>query len=459
LQSTERRSCTRRRRTGKFCQVQVEETARKEREKPSKRPGQTGGFGKIPSKYVSSNLLTPQELTVLAYRSMHTDERTSWGCNYAKMMRPRQGNKIVSSGLSKDVLRRALKGLQGKGPMEREQGPRNCKGRGRGYAVDRLTFDEPKSNYVIAEPDLLDGSLTPSQITIALLLRHRGTKGLLPWQIVKRLECSRPTANKVIRKLESVGIAKNFGTDTAPFWALSSVKNSGVKRTGGKTAGVKTTGNTHRTRLSLTSVPHGPFDPHVKASPAVCEEGPKGTDEDEQGPLAQATNDLIAATNATFEVRLGMLPAKRSGMVMDREGREVRISEKDRKSIEALGGDVEELFDRAMAQKAKGKKPIGCVVKYMIGMAKNDAATALGTEPGVVQEIITGNTHARKAALAKATGGKPKPSAAVLRGRARTTAPRSDGAALMASLERLQQGRRPCQEPALVKAEERRFSL
>jgi hypothetical protein len=415
--------------------------------KRSKRPGQTGGFGKIPSKYVSSNLLTPQELTVVAYRSMHTDERTAWGCNYAKMMRPRQGNKIASSGLSKGLLGVALKGVQDKGVMEREQGPRNCKGRGRGYAVDRLTFDEPKSNYVIAEPDLLDGTLTPCQITIALLLRYRGSRGLLPWQIVKRLECSRPTANKVIRKLESVGIAKNFGSETAPFWALSSVKNPGVKRTGGKTAGVKTTGSTHRTRLSLTSVPHEPFDSHVKASPACCDEGPKGIDEDERGPLASATSELIAATNATFEVRHGMLPAKRSGMVMDREGARPRISDMDRKAIEALGGDVEDLYDRTMVQKAKakseGKKPIGCVVKYMIGIAKRDAATTLGTELGVGQEIITGNTHARKAALAKATGGKPKPSAAVLRDRARTTAPRSDGGALMASLERLQQGRRP----------------
>ena len=211
-----------------------------------------------------------------------------------------------------------------------------------------------------------------------------------------------------------------------------------------KTTHSKKVHHTHSVKLSHNVSPLHTEKTNTQSAtrPALETSGASGTDAAENGPLAQASNDLIAATEATFEARLGMLPAKRPPMVMDREGAEVRISDKDRKSIEALGGDVEELFDRAKAQMAKGRC-IGSVVRYMIQIAKNDAATRLGTELGVVQEIITGNTHGRKAALAKATGGTPKSSAAVLRDRARTTAARSDGAALMASLERLQQGRRP----------------
>jgi hypothetical protein len=113
-------------------------------------------------------------------------------------------------------------------------------------------------------------------------------------------------------------------------------------------------------------------------------------------------------------------------MPLDREGEPVCISADDRATIEDLGGDIEEVFDRAMAQKAKGRR-IGNVVRYMIQIAQNDAKTKLGCELGVVTAIASGNDWARKAAYAEVL---KKPPAKAPDGKT------PNGAALLAALRR-----------------------
>jgi hypothetical protein len=123
-------------------------------------------------------------------------------------------------------------------------------------------------------------------------------------------------------------------------------------------------------------------------------------------------------------------------MVMDIEGDPVRISYETRWAIEALGGDVDELFDRTMAQKAKGRR-IGSMRRYMVQIAKNDLKERTGVELGVAQDIMTGNKWARQAAIVKASGGIAATpiSTAEEDGRRRASASHTDGAALLAALK------------------------
>ena len=91
-------------------------------------------------------------------------------------------------------------------------------------------------------------------------------------------------------------------------------------------------------------------------------------------------------------------PAKRAPMHFDTQ-KAFTMSDADRQTIEAIGGDVDELFDRAMAQKAKGRR-IDNLVRYMVAAAKNDTRERLGLPLGVVTEIASGNQHQRRAAFA-----------------------------------------------------------
>ena len=98
--------------------------------------------------------------------------------------------------------------------------------------------------------------------------------------------------------------------------------------------------------------------------------------------------------------------ARAQHMQFDVDNETFRISDDDRRTIEMLGGDVEELFDRATMQGRKGRRPIGNVARYMVTMAKNDAKAKHGVVMGVVEDIATGNQHQRAAAygaLAEAT--------------------------------------------------------
>lgn len=125
----------------------------------------------------------------------------------------------------------------------------------------------------------------------------------------------------------------------------------------------------------------------------VAEEETKGTDKVlAEGAPSHAPLFGSDQTEFMAEVR----PAKCKGMVFDTSDEHL-VSEADRKTIEALGGDVEELFDRAIAQKAKGRR-IGNLVRYMIQSAKNDARTRLGVGMGVVTAVASGHQWARQAA-------------------------------------------------------------
>ena len=81
----------------------------------------------------------------------------------------------------------------------------------------------------------------------------------------------------------------------------------------------------------------------------------------------------------------------------------LKLSAQDRATLERLGADIEDLFDRAVVAKAKlelrGKR-MGSMSRYIMKIARNDFAQANGVEIGVVEEIATG--HKFQAAAARA---------------------------------------------------------
>jgi hypothetical protein len=184
----------------------------------------TGGkYGRVPTSLIvptsTDPHLSPEATALIAYRSLHADQKRPWGCGAGKM------GQAFRKGFGRKIFQRAIREAKDSGYLVRRQGTLkrpNADGRGRGFAVDRLTFDRPEDRYVIVDRHLFDGHLTPSEVTIALFLRARGIHPTMPWQIGKRLgrrrenggpvKASRGTVNAVMKTLSSRGIARNHGT-------------------------------------------------------------------------------------------------------------------------------------------------------------------------------------------------------------------------------------------------------
>ena len=131
-------------------------------------------------------------------------------------------------------------------------------------------------------------------------------------------------------------------------------------------------------------------------------------------------------------------PKPEGRMVMDppeAPGQPYAIPTKTREKIEALAVDPEDLLDRMYEQIDKGRR-IGSKSRYLIQSALNEAHQRDGTPIETLKQIISGNKFAREQALVAASVGPPQVSEAELAWRARSSAPRSNGAALAAALKR-----------------------
>ena len=214
----------------------------------------TGGrFGRLPKKLVTSPDVGPVATFLLAYRSLHVDGMNGWGCNHKKV------SETVRGGCSLGVFKRAVKEAKAGGHLQREQGKRKRHGRGRGYAVDRLTCDRPYTDYVRVDRVLFDGTLTPTEITALLYLLARGDRLATPWQLMRRLGATRPTVSALMRgrtqttKREAIsglverGFVRNYGTQNAPSWGLATLKNPTLKSASLKRTTLKSTPHTRKT--------------------------------------------------------------------------------------------------------------------------------------------------------------------------------------------------------------------
>lgn len=209
----------------------------------STRP--TGGAGRLPTEVIARLGLDTEQVFHVAYRSLHADG-AGWGCH------PRKMAAAVRSGYSRSVFQRTQRSLIEKGLIKREQGKRKGPGRGRGYAIDSLTFQNPEAAYVAIDRSLFDGSRTPKEIACFLHLKARGKRLAEPWHIEQLMQASRPTANDVLGALSEAGLITNYGTQNSPLWGVSGLKSPTFKKPT----------RTHPMGSSRQSFPHAYISQH-----------------------------------------------------------------------------------------------------------------------------------------------------------------------------------------------------
>jgi hypothetical protein len=302
------------------------------------QPKRTGGlYGRLPTHLVVDPDLAPEALFLIAYLCRHV-AGGGFGCAHRAMV------KEVRGGFSLGVFKRAVKQAKDMGLLDRRQGRKKKPGRdprGRGFAIDRLTFDVPTKDYVVVERALFDGSLTPKEITCFLYLQARGDRLAHPWQIQKRLgrqrQSSRPTVNRLLGHLQKRGLAKNYGTHQAPRWGLVSLKNPTFKKTDLKNeAHNKTTYSRNTYPSHQISPAQAELDRHVGASPSTLEHENRRT-------------DFVAGTEAAIpnpEARAANEVGNPIGGLAQRSSRNVLPSGSIQAKWAAQGVDVEELLDR-----------------------------------------------------------------------------------------------------------------
>jgi len=356
----------------------------------------TGGeYGRMPTSLVAPTLrdphLSPAAIALIAYRSLHADQNRPWGCS-ASMMR-----RALRKGFGRKIFQRAVREATTSGYLVRRWGTLkrpNADGRGRGFAVDCLTFGHLEHGYTIVDRHLFDGQLTPSEVTIALFLRARNIHPTMPWQIGKRLgrrrdngglvKASRGTVNVVMKALSSRGIATNYGTRESPLWAHATVHNVTLK---------KTTRLRATSRVRQISPARHKLNNHKGASPRPFGERTRRTD--------------LAPGNAGALTAVAALPESVGGLAMQVPGDRLPFSNSVLRECHLLDVDLDALIDRyfeAEGKIAAKRKRIADPSAYLLKMARDERAKANGVNVDDLKDIASPNEWARGTALAKAMG-------------------------------------------------------
>jgi hypothetical protein len=361
----------------------------------------TGGlFGRLPNSLVKDPNVNPEVLFLLAYLCRHMAGKEGFGCNHTSMRRE------VRGGFSVGVFKRTVKQAKDGGFLDRCQGRKKRSDRdprGRGYAIDRLTFDAPTNDYVTVERDLFDGSLTPREIVCFLYLRARGERPAELWQIQERLRsnrqrrASRPTVNRILHNLEHRGLVKNYGTRQKPRWGVVSLKNPTFKNPTFKKVTFKKTTHSRKTPPShQISPPQVVFSQHTGASPAV--ERKQSRTDLGSGQVGSALPPEVRVANDT-------------GLAIGRPPPRLPFSTDVIEEVQALGVDLEELVDRyqefAAKTAAKGRL-IADPSAYLLKMARDKCAKPDAANPEELARAIDNlkgiaslNEWARAAAFAR----------------------------------------------------------
>jgi len=315
--------------------------------------------------------------------------------------------QVFRRGFGRKIFQRAIREAKDSGYLVRWQGTLkrgSADSRGRGFAVDRLTFGRPEDGYVIVDRHLFDGHLTPSEVTVALFLRARGSHPTMPWQIGKRLgrrgkngrfaKASRGTVNAVMKTLSSRGIARNHGTRESPLWAHTTVQNATLKKTTRKKAPLK-----KAPLLRTTS-------PIRQISPGRHElNNHKGASPEPFGRIAGRT-DVIVGHAAAFTVAVAP-PESTQGLQMQVLGERLPFSDSALRACHLLDVDLDALIDRYFdaerRQAVKGKR-IADPSRYLVKMAKDERAKKDGVPIEALDGISSPNEWTRGAAYASAMG-------------------------------------------------------
>jgi len=333
-----------------------------------------GAFGRLPKHLVLSPDVSPEVLFLLGYRCLHADGRSAWGCN------PRMMANAVRAGWSNGVFKRAVRDAKAGGYLVRRQGKKKRPGRdtrGRGLAVDSLTFDVPQTNYVLVEQELFNGSLTPKEITLFLFLLARSHSPTKPWELEQRLNATRPTINRIVRRLTENGLVSNHGTPSAPLWGVASLKNPTFKNATFK----KTTHSRSAYSSRGISPPRSIEKTHGGTAPALEGEELGRTDSD-----------------------------RGRGGTINPFGEHLRFTPDTRAMVEGIGVNYDTLLDKyhkyAKKNAAEGT-PISNPYGYLLEMARGEVAKVFGTQVDL-HAINFPNEWTRAQALAEVMGAPPR---------------------------------------------------
>lgn len=363
-----------------------------------KTRAKAGGFGRLPKAMVLDKSLTVNQTFLLAYRSLFNAD--SWGCNHRTIQ------QTVRSGFYRKSFLCTSRELQKQGLFHREQGKRN-KGRGRGYAVDRLTFETPQRDFVKVDRALFCGDFTPTEIVCALYLRARGALGATRWQIEERVGVTKPTANAVLHTLKLAGLIANIGTERAPLYVDADAstrggkvietnrkpgardsrggdaigKNPDGKKTNGKKTdhtikiGIQQDQSFNKNRASIRGFAGNIYESGgidrasgtVSTNQQLAEqaESPAGLSKENWAAAAKALITELADNNARAV-------KYRTPPVVTVEGRQLRVPDRVRQELDRRRADVQELVNRAAKQIANGTC-IKDLWAYVIGIATGDA--------------------------------------------------------------------------------------
>jgi hypothetical protein len=352
----------------------------------------TGGTGRLPASLITRRGLAPEELFHLAYRSLHVG--SGWGCN------PRMMAGSVRSGYSEGIFKRTQCSLKAKGLLERQQGKRKGGGRGRGYAVDKVTFETPETRYVVVDRELFDGSLTPKEIACFLHVKVRGKNVLAPWQLDERLQSTRPTVNGILKVLSDKELVKNYGSADAPQWGVAALKNPTFKKTTFKKSTFKKTTRTRVIRSPRGISPSHSFTACTRSPGGNADPIPiRGTDD-----LAQAVGE---AQRAAAQAEIAQCSAEMA------RGERFPFTPAVLQEIAGLGLDV------AIVLEAYHTKTAGRHIRnpsaYLLRMGRDEAAKLLGVTPDTLKKIATRDRKQRAVELAAGVGISAEPGAIVLR--------------------------------------------
>jgi predicted transcriptional regulator len=306
----------------------------------------------------------------------------------------------VRSGYSEGIFKRTQRSLKAKGLLEREQGKRKGGGRGRGYAVDKVTFEAPEARYVVVDRQLFDGSLTPKEIACFLHIKARDKNLLAPWQLDERLQSTRPTVNGILKVLSDKGLAKNYGSADAPQWGAAALRNPTFKKTTFKKPTFK---KTTRTRVIRSPLGISPSHSSIACtrSPA-CNADPcpiRGTDD-----LAQEVGE---AQRATVQAEIAQCSAEMA------RGERLPFTPAVLHELAGLGLDVDVVVE-AYHTKTAGRH-IRNPSAYLLRMGRDEAAKLHGVTPETLKKIATRDHKQRALELAAAVGISAVPGAIVLR--------------------------------------------
>ena len=228
-------------------------------------------FGKLPNAVARDSAINAETLVVIAYRA------TFVGCyslhENTIRSRPRSSSpdRGICRGLSRDVVRRALKNAQECGFLHRRQRrQRRANGQDEfGHVIELLELPDTANGYRHVEREWFDGSLHFKSMAAFLFIRAGVQEGRHVFfrEVADRFGWSRHTAAKYIQPLVSKGLIdacelpRTEGRFAGTYYVdAAKARNAKTKKPATETTVDGDNGDIHTEDLSTSSLKDKPFE-------------------------------------------------------------------------------------------------------------------------------------------------------------------------------------------------------